>query len=243
VDNDGLFGVAGHVVSNQTDQVRDIAFRRPAPPNDYFDARAPLTGNVLKLEANNGGADREAGEPTTSGEQTLWWSWTAPSSKPYYVLARGLLSFPRLSVFTGNTLAALDLVGSDENLSCNTLAWVTLQAQAGQAYPVAVGDSCESFGGPFTLHILPVDAPAQIADGRVRLKGEVANVPVFELFAVGMQGVGWFVEYSDDLQSWTVCEDEFPYGWADGVSNWADTFHAQTNPSGSSRFFRLYRAY
>jgi hypothetical protein len=134
-------------------------------------------------------------------------------------------------------------MGSDENPSCNTLAWVTLQAQAGQAYAVAVGDSCESFGGLITLHILPLDAPAQIADAHIRKAGEFWNVPVFEFFAVGMREPGWTVEYSDDLQSWTVCDDEFPYGWADGVSNWADTFHAQTNPSGSSRFFRLHRAY
>ena len=243
VDNDGLFGVAGNVVSNQVDQVRFIAFRQPAPPNDYFDARVSLTGDVLKLEANNGGAGREAGEPSSSGEQTLWWSWTAPSSKPYYVLARGLLSFPRLGVFTGNTLATLNLAGSDENASCNLLSGVTLQAQAGQAYAVAVGDSCGNFGGPYTLHILPVDAPAQIADARIRKKGEVWNVPVFELLAVGMREFGWSVEYSDDLQSWTTCDDEYPYGWADGVSNWADTFYARINSSGSTRFYRLHRAY
>jgi hypothetical protein len=241
VDNNGLFGVAGLVVSNQVDDIRYVAFRQPPVSNNSFAARAELVGDAVRLEANNGGADREAGEPTASGEQTLWWSWTAPASKTHYILARGFLSFPRLSVFTGNTLATLNLAGSDENSSCNLLFVLTLPAQAGQTYAVAVGDSCGNFGGPFTLHILPVDAPAQIADARIRKKGEFWNVPVFELLAVGMREFGGTVEYSDDLQSWTVCDDEFPYGWADGVSNWADVFHAPINPTGSSRFYRLHR--
>lgn len=241
VDDAGLFGVGGDVTGNQTEQIRFIAFRQPAPPNDSFAARVPLSGNVTRLEANHGGAGREADEPMASGEQTLWWSWIAPATKSYNVLARGLLSAPQLGVFTNNSLATLDLIGVDQNFSCGNLAWVILQAQAGQTYALSVGDACDTFGGPFTLHVLPMDAPAQIADGRIRLKGEVLNVPVFELFAVGMQGVGWFVECSDDLQNWAPCDDVFPYGWVDGASNWADTFRAQINPTGPSRFYRLHR--
>lgn len=239
VDDSGLFGVAGHVVSNQVDQIREIAFRQPPPPNDSFDARVPLSGDIVRLEANNGGADREIGEPAT-GEQTLWWSWNAPTSKYYYVLARGYLSVPQVSVFTGNTLSALNFVSHDENSGCGSLGWGGVQAQAGQTYVISVGDACQSFGGPFTLHILPGDAPTQIAGARIRRAGEVWNVPVFELFAVGLLS-GWFVECSDDLQSWTPCDNEFPYGWVDGVSNWADTFYAPVAADGSPRFYRLRR--
>jgi hypothetical protein len=240
VDDAGLFGVAGNVVSNQVDQLRYIAFRLPAPPNDNFATRALLAGDLLRLEADNGGASREAAEPATSGEQTLWWSWTAPASKNYYVLARGLLGCPRIGVFSGDALAALNAVSSDENSSCGNLAWGILAAQAGQTYQVSVGDACASFGGPFTLHILPTDAGPQIVDARIRRRGEVANAPVFELLAVGMQQPGWIVEFSADLQRWDPCDSEWPYGWVDGVSNWADTFRARVD-MGVSQFYRMHR--
>jgi hypothetical protein len=236
-DDAGLFGIVGGVV----DQVRHIAFRQPVPPNDNFNARVPLSGDLVRLEADNGGAGREAGEPATSGEQTLWWSWTAPASKNYYVLARGLLGSPQISIFTGDALAALNSVSSDENSGCGNLAWGFLVAQAGQTYQISVGDSCESFGGPLTLHILPTDGAPQIADAHVRRGGEVANAPVFELFAVGMQQLGWTVEFSADLQMWEPCDTEWPYGWVDGVSNWADTFRAHLNSTGPVRFYRLHR--
>ena len=129
----------------------------------------------------------------------------------------------------------------DQNAWCGNLAWVIFQAQAGQTYALSVGVACALLGGPFTLHVLPMDAPAHIADGRVRPKGEVANVPVLELFAAGMQGLGWLMEYSDDLQGWTPCDDAFPYGWVNGASNWADTFRTPIDSAGPSRFYRLHR--
>jgi len=232
-DNAGLFGVGGYVPD-----VRFIAFRRPPPTNDMFDARVAISGDSVRVEANNGGADREPGEP--SGDQTLWWSWTAPASTNYYVLARGLQTCPTVSIFTGDTLSALNTVGTDENASCGYLAAVILQAQAGQKYALAVGDNCGTLGGPFTLHILPTAAPAQFADIRIRQGGIPVKEPELELFAVGMRGVGWTVEFSTNLQQWQPCDEEFPYGWVDGVSNWADTFYARLDLSpGVFRFYRL----
>lgn len=243
-DNAGLFAVAGDVASNQVYDFRSIAFRQPPLSNNSFAARAELTGAAVRLEADNGGADREVGEPTASGEQTLWWTWTAPVSKNFYILSHGLLACPRLGVFTGNALTNLNLVTSDENGGCGSLSWAFLPAQTGVTYAISVGEAYDDFfGGPLTLHIVPTDAPAQIADGRIRRAGEVANVPVFEILAVGLLAGGWFAEFSDDLQSWTACDDEFPYGWADGLSNWADIFRARLNPTGASRFYRLHRAY
>ena len=239
VDNSGLFGVGGWPADQQ---VRLIAFRVPPPPNDMFEARVPLPAEVVSLNADNGGAGREAGEPASSGEQTLWWSWTAPAAGSYYILARGLLMGPSVSVFTGDALATLNLVASDENGGCGILAGVILQAQGGQTYTLAVGEVCESFGGPFTLHILPTTAGPQIADVRIRGATEVAREAVLELFAVGMQGVGWTVEVSDDLKLWQPRDDQFPYGWVDGVASWAGTFRTQFDSAqgGLSRFYRLH---
>jgi hypothetical protein len=234
VDNAGLFRVAGYVPD-----VRFIAFRRPPPPNDMFDARVALSGNTVRVDANNGGAGLEPGEPA-SGDQTLWWSWTAPASSNYYVLARGLATCPTLSVFTSDTLSTLNIVTADGNTSCGYLVSVILQAQAGQKYALAVGDNCGTLGGPFSLHILPTTAPPQFADIRIRPGGVVAKEPALELFAVGMRGINWTVEFSTNLQQWQPCDEEFPFGWVDGVSNWADTFYAHLDLSpGLSRFYRL----
>jgi len=240
-DDAGLFGVAGNVASNEVDQIRFIAFRQRPPPNDHFDLRVPLMGDNARVNANNGGASREEGEPAT-GEQSLWWSWTAPATKNYIVLARGDLMSPRMSVFSGDTLAALSPVASDSSDWCENISSVFLPAMAGETYALSVGEACEAFGGSFTLHILPADTNPQIAEVHLRRAGEVAKGPVLDLLAVGMRDINWTVESSDDMQHWAPADATFPFGWVIGGSQWADTFRIPLDSGGLPRFYRLHRA-
>jgi hypothetical protein len=52
------------------------------PPNDDFINRIVLSGASLSLTTSNHFATPEPGDPLASslGEQTIWWSWTAPTS-------------------------------------------------------------------------------------------------------------------------------------------------------------------
>lgn len=247
VSETGLFGVAGWDLDDLgSDPSRSIAFRSPPPPNDLFDARVPLSGDRVQLTANNGGAGREAGEPGT-GDQTLWWSWTAPESKVYVVLAwSDLVVLPQLSLFTGDALTALSPVDGQLNSGgCGILATAFLTARAGETYALSVGESCadyQSFGGKFSLHILPVEPVPRIVKVRYHRAREWAREPVLALLVVGMREGGWTVESSADLQHWEAApEDDYPCWWVDGGSNWADTFLAQIKPGDSRRFHRLRR--
>jgi hypothetical protein len=247
VSENGLFGVAGWDADDfGLDPPRFIAFREPPPANDQFDARTPLSGARVQLTANNGGASREAGEPNT-GVQTLWWSWTAPATKTYVVLAwSDFILSPQVNIFTGDTLSALTPANGDPiSGGCGNLASPFLFARAGETYVFSVGEGCtewESFGGRFSLHILPAEADPQIAEARYHRARELTTEPVLALLAVGMRDSGWTVESSADLQDWEPTFDgDYPYWWVDGGSNWADTFLARINPGASQRFYRLHR--
>jgi hypothetical protein len=247
VSDTGLFGVAGWDLDDLgSDPRRSILFRNRPPPNDLFDARVPLSGARVQLTANNGGAGREAGEPNT-GEQTLWWSWTAPATRSYAVVAWSeLVVVPQLGLFTGDTLTALSPVDGQLNGGgCGTLASAFLAARAGETYVLSVGESCAdyaSFGGKFSLHILPADVVPQIEKVRYHRAHEWAGEPVLALLAVGMRDSGWTVESSANLQHWEAAsEEDYPYWWVDGGSNWADTFLARIHPGDPQRFYRLRR--
>src|SRR5260221_7676471 len=86
---------------------------RAAPPNDNFANRITLTGTNVVLLATNVGATREANEPqhfSTLTSNSVWYTWTAPSSGGVVVTATNsefTLSSPLLAVYTGTSLGRL----------------------------------------------------------------------------------------------------------------------------------------
>jgi hypothetical protein len=82
-----------------------------APTNDAFVNRTRLSGVAFVINADNTDATLEEGEPghTGFGQNSLWWSWTAPVDGVLTVSAGGDI-FHGFDVWTGDTLATLTAV-------------------------------------------------------------------------------------------------------------------------------------
>jgi hypothetical protein len=113
---------------------------RAAPPNDNFANRITLTGTNVVLLATNVGATREASEPqhfSTLTSNSVWYTWTAPSSGGAVVTATNsdfTMSSPMLAVYTGTTLASLVRLSS--NSADFSAARAVFTAVSGQAYQI-----------------------------------------------------------------------------------------------------------
>ncbi len=112
-----------------------LALTKPAS-NDNFNNRIKLRGIYVVATGYNAGATRQSGEPLfgDSTGKTVWWSWTAPVGGTVSIdLSGSDYSFP-VAVFTGSTLAKLQMVAEDSG-------GVSFDAVEGQTYQIAIGDS------------------------------------------------------------------------------------------------------
>jgi subtilisin family serine protease/outer membrane protein assembly factor BamB len=118
------------------------------PANDNFAGAEILTGRSALVEGANAQATLEPGEPqiqNRTGGKSLWYRWTAPASGRFQVAVISQGFDPLLAVYTGSSLAALTLVGANDNADAatggttpNTMALVPLDAVAGTTYQIQV---------------------------------------------------------------------------------------------------------
>jgi hypothetical protein len=135
------------------------------PANDAFAARVSLTGSAKTVSGSNHNATKEAGEPdhaSDEGGHSVWWSWTAPSSGTYRITTRESTFDTLLAVYTGSSLANLSLVAqNDDGPNMGTASSVTITANAGTAYQIAV-DGYGGEAGAITLSLFPGTASQEI---------------------------------------------------------------------------------
>jgi subtilisin family serine protease/outer membrane protein assembly factor BamB len=118
------------------------------PPNDNFAGALPLTGRSALVSSANAQATREAGEPrirNLTGGKSLWYRWTAPATHRFQFGLKSDGFDPLLAVYTGSSLAGLNLVGASDNadleaggLGASTAAIVTVDAVAGTTYFIQI---------------------------------------------------------------------------------------------------------
>jgi hypothetical protein len=105
-----------------------------SPPNDYFTNRISLSGSVVVTQSNLG-ATNEIGEPLHAGQiggRSLWWSWTASRNTSVTISTLGSDFDTLLGVYTGQTLASLVEVASNDDASFTEVtSRVTFNAAAG----------------------------------------------------------------------------------------------------------------
>jgi len=128
------------------------------PANDDFANAIAITGAVSTVTGSNVGATREPGEPFIAGDfggASVWWTWTAPSNGTYSITTRDS-SFPTLlGVYTGNSVASLNLVAAnDEGPNMGTASLVTFTATAGVTYRIDV-DGFDGATGQIVLTVYP----------------------------------------------------------------------------------------
>jgi uncharacterized delta-60 repeat protein len=97
-----------------------------AATNDFFASRTRISGASYHVLTTDVGATTEEGEPADLNN-SLWWSWTAPSSRPVVFTTFGSSVDTFLAIYTGSTLADLSLV------ACNDDALI----QPAQASPIS----------------------------------------------------------------------------------------------------------
>jgi Ca2+-binding RTX toxin-like protein len=125
--------------------------------NDNFANRIVLSGVPVSTSGSNIGATGEVDEPSQSEtKESVWWSWTAPSSGTFVVDTKGSNFDTYLSIFNGSALNNLSLIASDDDGGENTTSLIKLNATAGKTYQIAV-DGFSSNTGSIQLNIATAD--------------------------------------------------------------------------------------
>lgn len=152
----------------------------PAPLNDDFSNSAPLSGTVATVTGSNRSATREPGEPEhsyTSIDNSIWWTWTAPSKGRLSLNFLGSDFAPVASLYSGNTVSNLSLVGRAYTSFDVGVPVADFDVQAGQTYHIAlVGFWFPVIEGDLVMGLTFSDGPPNdnFAD-RIPLLGSVAT--------------------------------------------------------------------
>ena len=133
--------------------------RAAGPENDHFDDALVLTGDSVTVSGTNVGATGEPGEPGhhdgSYARNSVWYTWTAPSTRRVAVETCGSRLDTTLGVYTGASVDSLTTLGtSDESGVCATRGGsaVILATTAGEAYRIAV-DGWNVHVGEFVLRV------------------------------------------------------------------------------------------
>ena len=104
----------------------------PPPSNDNFAAAASLIGVPASAAGTNLAASKEPGEPNHAGNvggHSVWYSWTAPSTRTIRIDTCGSNFDTLLGVYTGSAVNGLTLVASNDDAQ-------------------AIGGACSNGAGP-----------------------------------------------------------------------------------------------
>jgi hypothetical protein len=112
-----------------------------SPPNDDFADAVQLAGDEATISGTTEGASVEDGEPYELGN-SVWYSWTAPSTGPATVETCGSSLDTIVSVYTGSDVDGLTYVRSSDD-GCGVASRASFDATAGVRYSIAV----EGYGG------------------------------------------------------------------------------------------------
>ena len=112
------------------------------PANDDFSDRIAVVPGTILTTGSNQAATQQSGEPINpdeAGGKTVWWEWTAAASESVTITTLGSSYDTTLAIYSGDTLAGLSLVGSNDDESLSVLhSSVTFNAIAGVLYEVQV---------------------------------------------------------------------------------------------------------
>jgi hypothetical protein len=144
------------------------------PPNDDFTNRVFLSGAAVTTNASNVGATREAGEPLhagKTGDTSVWWSWTAPTSASVRIKTAESSFDTLLAIYSGSSVSNLIKIASNDDadaVSGILTSTVTLSATAGEVFQIVV-DGFDGASGQIALQIDNVttrlSAPFRWSDG------------------------------------------------------------------------------
>lgn len=184
-------------VANSPEIASDVSFdvvpASLSPANDSWN-QAEIIANVsVAAVGTNVYATREPDEPflPNAAGRSVWWSWRANVNGPVTATTVGSAFDTTLAVYRGTNLAALTLMGANDDVEAVNAAFsqVTFNAEAGADYYLAVDGSIaadgSSVGGEARLRVVdgtpPVVAVAFPSNGSgflVPLPSFTTNVSV-----------------------------------------------------------------
>jgi hypothetical protein len=114
-----------------------------APPlNDNFASAQTLLGGFASTVGFTPNATKQAGEPNHAGNaggHSVWYQWTAVSTKSVTIDTLSSSFNTLLAVYTGSSLSGLTVVASNDDIGPGVLqSRVTFPATAGTVYNIAV---------------------------------------------------------------------------------------------------------
>jgi hypothetical protein len=158
------------------------------PANDNFANRIFLGGLPVSTTGSNIGATVEPQEPSQSGPiNSVWWSWTAPTTETVNFNTIGSNFDTYLSIFSGPDLPNLTLLGANDDSGGTLASLVSLDTIAGQTYQIAV-DGYSSRTGEIALNIVVPPPPNDNFANQIALTGETATTTGSNRGATGEVG-------------------------------------------------------
>lgn len=121
--------------------------------HDHFADRLELPGANGIVSANNLGATQELAEPNHAGKpggHSVWYVWKAPAKGIARLRTSGSSFDTMLAVYSGDNLAALGAVASDEDRGGYLASDVSFNAQPNLSYQIAI-DGYAGAQGDFVL--------------------------------------------------------------------------------------------
>ncbi len=128
------------------------------PGNDNFANAQNLSGAAGSATGVNGSATKESGEPNHAGNaggHSVWFTWVAPASQSYSFATAGSAFDTLLAIYTGNSVAALVTVASNDDAAADLSSRVVFAATSGTTYRIAV----DGYGGAAGGLVLNWSAP------------------------------------------------------------------------------------
>lgn len=153
------------------------------PDNDDFFNRIALRGFNAEATGSNVGFTGEASEANHAGVSAVlnsaWWAWIAPATGTVTFDTFGSNFDTSLAVYTGNTLATLSEVASNDDSADSLQSEVTFTAVAGTVYQIAVDGYLGATGDiNLSLNLVPNNdnfASRTVLDG-VDLAAKGSNI-------------------------------------------------------------------
>jgi len=190
------------------------------PANDQFANRTPLNGTFTEATGYNIRATRQTGEPNhgfADGQQSVWWTWTAPASGNASITTWGSSYDTALGVYTGSAVNTLTPVANDDDESFPVVrtSKATFAATAGTAYHFAVDGFLytDDLGAPAGTDVGLISITLSL-DGKSRLDGfKLRSDGHFEFTLKGDSGRKYQIESASALNSpWSIIGEVFLNG-------------------------------
>ena len=154
-----------NAVSESSESDNDVVKTITVGFNDAFSDRQTLSGSSGSVNGTNVGATVESGEPYHAGDaggSSIWYSWTAPANGPVTFDTFQSTFDTLLGVYTGNSVGALNFVGSNDDANGTLQSRVSFNAVAGVTYQIAI-DGYGGATGTTVLHWLLSQPTAAIS--------------------------------------------------------------------------------